>query len=56
MMKDKHISDKNFILTAVIGSLLVMALVIGTTLWASNETASEAYSGKGNCTSTLGAT
>ena len=41
MMKDKHISDKKFILTAVIGGLLVMAIVIGTTLWASNETASE---------------
>ncbi|MBQ9377915.1 MAG: hypothetical protein IJU05_08970, partial [Schwartzia sp.] len=41
MMKDKDISDKKFILTAVIGSLLVMALVIGTTLWASKETATE---------------
>ena len=41
MMKDKHISDKKFILTAVIGGLLVMAIVIGTTLWASKETAAE---------------
>ena len=43
MMKDKHISfsDKSFVLTAVIGSLLVMAVVIGTTLWASKETAAE---------------
>ncbi len=43
MMKDKHISfsDKSFVLTAVIGSLLVMAIVIGTTLWASKETAAE---------------
>ena len=41
MMKDKHISDKSFLLTAVIGSLLVMAVVVGTTLWASKETAKE---------------
>lgn len=41
MMKDTHISDKTFVLTAVIGSLLVVAIVIGTTLWASKETAAE---------------
>ena len=41
MMRHGQVSEKSFILTAALGSLLVMAIVIGTTLWASKQTAAE---------------
>lgn len=36
--KKKQITKKTFVLTAVIGSLLIMAMVIANTLWASRQT------------------
>ncbi len=40
MEKDKHITNKTFVLTAVLGSLLIMAMVIANTLWSTKQIAS----------------
>ena len=38
MKKKKRITNRTFLLTAVIGSMLVVAMVMGNTLWASRQT------------------
>ena len=40
MMNKKHITGKVFVMTAVIGSLLITAMLVANTLWASRETVS----------------
>ena len=37
-MAQKKISRRTFVLTAVFGSLLIMAMVIANSVWASNQT------------------
>lgn len=40
MMKKKSVTNKTFLLTAVIGSLLLMAMVTANSIWASKQTIS----------------
>ena len=40
MMKKKSVTNKTFLLTAVIGSLLLMAMVTANSIWASKQTLS----------------
>lgn len=37
MTQKKKITDKTLVLTAIIGSLLIMAMVIANTLWVSKQ-------------------
>ena len=37
-MNDKWISEKSFVLTAAIGSVLIALILITSTIWASNQT------------------
>ena len=40
MRKEERITRKTFVMTAVIGSVLLMAIIIITTIWSSNKTVS----------------